>query len=132
MITWEEKYATGVAELDKQHKNLFKYTNDLEEYLQNNFGSKETTDQMMHFLDQCIKVHFSHEETCMFKHECPVASKNKDAHQKFIKKFRATEEKIKTEESSSDDSLRELHHFLETWLVEHICKIDTQLKPCVH
>ena len=131
MIIWEEKFATGVAELDKQHKNLFKYTNDLGEYISNNFGSQATTDRMMRFLGQYIKVHFNHEETCMFKHSCPIANKNQDAHQKFIKKFKETEERIKLEESG-DNALRELHHFLETWLVDHICRIDTQLKVCVH
>lgn len=131
MIIWEEKYSTGVAELDKQHKNLFQYTNDLGEYANNNFGSKETTDRMMRFLDQYIKVHFNHEENCMYKYLCPVASKNKEAHQKFIEKFKVTESKIR-DEKGGDKALKELHHFLEAWLVEHICKIDTQLKPCVH
>ena len=131
MITWEERYSTGVEELDKQHKNLFKYTNDLEEFINDNALSKETIDRMLHFMDQYIKVHFNHEETCMHKLHCPIASKNQDAHQKFIQKFRATEGKIRNE-NASNETLRELHHFLETWLVEHICKIDTQLKPCVH
>ena len=131
MITWEEKYSTGVAELDKQHKNLFQYTNDLGEFVNNNTVSKQTTDRMMRFLGQYIKVHFNHEETCMYRNLCPVAAKNKDAHQKFIQQFKSTEERIK-DEDSSDKALGELHHFLETWLVEHICKIDTQLKTCVH
>jgi hemerythrin len=131
MITWEEKYSTGVAELDKQHKNLFQYTNDLGEYVKNNFGSKETTASMMRFLDQYIKVHFNHEETCMHKHLCPAATKNKDAHQKFILQFKATEKKI-NDENTGDKALKELHYFLEKWLVDHICKIDTQLKTCVH
>ena len=131
MIVWEEKYSTGVAELDKQHKSLFNYTNELEEYIKNNFGTQDTIDNMMRFLGQYIKVHFDHEETCMNKHLCPVAAKNKDAHQKFIQHFKVTQEKIK-EGSANDKALKELHHFLETWLVEHICKIDTQLKTCIH
>ena len=131
MIEWEIKYSTGVPELDRQHRNLFKYTNDLGEYLDNNFGSQETTDQMMRFLDQYIKVHFSREETCMNQHHCPAATKNKEAHQKFIDIFRKTEGKIKIE-GTDDRALRELHHFLEEWLKEHICKIDAQLKVCIH
>ena len=131
MIVWEEKYSTGVAELDKQHKNLFNYTNDLGQYVANNFGSQATTQSMLRFLDQYIKVHFNHEESCMYKHLCPIADKNKEAHQQFIKQFKATEEKVKND-GSEDEALKELHHFLETWLVEHICKIDTKLKACVH
>ena len=131
MITWEEKYSTGVDELDKQHKNLFQYANDLEDCVNNDILSKETTDRMLLFLDQYIKVHFSREETCMYKYLCPVATKNKEAHQRFIREFKATEAKVKGEKNYGK-SLKELHCFLETWLIEHICKIDTQLKPCVH
>ncbi len=131
MITWEPKYSTGIAELDKQHKNLFQYSNDLEECVKNNSFSKVTTDKMLRFLDQYIKVHFSHEESCMFKYHCPVATKNQDAHRKFIEQFKVTQAKIK-DEDSYESALKELHHFLETWLADHICKIDTQLKPCVH
>jgi len=131
MITWQEKYSTGVEELDKQHKNLFQYSNDLEECVKNRTFSKVTTDRMLRFLDQYIKVHFNHEETCMFKYSCPIASKNKNAHQEFILKFKATEEKVK-DDKNYEKALKELHHYLESWLEEHICKIDTQLKPCVH
>ena len=131
MIIWEEKYATGVAELDKQHQQLFQYTNNLEEIIRDNALSKQTIERLLHFLEQYVKVHFNHEETCMFKHQCPIANKNKEAHQKFIEHYIKTEERVKTE-GATDAILIDLHHFLETWLVEHICKIDTQLKPCVH
>ena len=131
MIDWEIKFSTGIPELDRQHRNIFKYTNDLGEYLSNNFGSKETTDQMMHFLEQFIKVHFSREETCMNQHKCPMAAKNKAAHEQFTEKFKETVEKIKTKDSD-DKSLRELHHYLEEWLTEHVCNVDTHLKKCVH
>ena len=131
MLTWEEKYSTGVPQLDKQHQNLFKYTNDLEDYINNNFGSQETTNRMMQFLEQYIKVHFSNEETCMHKYLCPMAAKNKEAHQGFIQKYKATVSKIK-EGKSGDKALKELHQFLEAWIKEHVCKLDVQLKPCVH
>lgn len=131
MIVWKEKYSTGVPELDKHHRDLFRYTNDLEEVMNSDAVSKKTVDGIMLLLGQYIKVHFSHEETCMHKYLCPMAAKNKDAHQKFIRKFKAVEKKIGNE-GATDTILKELHHFLETWLVEHICKIDTRLKPCVH
>jgi hemerythrin len=131
MITWEEKFATGIAELDKQHKNLFQYTNDLEDLIRDNAGSRETVETTMTFLERYIESHFGREETCMFKFQCPVAGKNKEAHQKFITKFRETQEKIRNQ-GDDNQALQELHEFLETWLVDHIGRIDTQLKPCVH
>lgn len=131
MIVWEDKFSTGVPELDKQHKNLFQYTNDLESLINDEAGSKDLIDRTMFFIERYIEVHFGHEESCMFKHQCPVAEKNKEAHEKFIQKFKATQVKLK-EEGDNDKILREFHHFLEKWLVEHIGKIDTKLKSCVH
>ena len=131
MLTWDEKYSTGVDQLDKQHKSLFQYTNDLGEYIRNNFGSQRTTNSMMLFLEQYVKAHFNQEEACMHKYLCPIASKNKEAHQAFILKFKAIQEMIR-DEKTSDKALKELHHFLEEWIKEHLCKIDVQLKPCVH
>jgi len=131
MLIWDEKYSTGVAQLDKQHKSLFQYTNDLGEHIKNNFGSQETTNNMVQFLERYIKAHFNQEEACMHKYLCPIATKNKDAHQKFILTFKAAQEKIKNEKTSNK-ALKELHCFLEKWIREHLCKIDVQLKPCVH
>ncbi len=131
MITWQESYSTGVAELDKQHKQLFQYTNELEDMIKTNAVSKHVLEGAMKYLEKYVSVHFGREETCMFKHQCPIASKNKDAHQKFIEKYHWFAAAVK-EQGASDEILLNLHHFLETWLVEHICKIDTQLKPCVH
>ena len=131
MITWQETYSTGIAELDKQHQNLFKYTNDLGQLIKDDAVSKQLLDGTLRFLTKYIEAHFGQEETCMHKHHCPLAEKNKEAHQKFIKNFKSIEEEIKKNDTS-DASVKKLHHFLESWLVEHICKIDTQLKPCVH
>ena len=86
---------------------------------------------MMLFLEQYVKAHFNQEEACMHKYLCPIATKNKDAHQKFILTFKAAQEKIKNEKTSNK-ALKELHCFLEKWIREHLCKIDVQLKPCVH
>lgn len=131
MITWQEKYSTGIAELDKQHKNLFDYTNSLEQIIKDNALSRSSIDGFMRLLDQYIKVHFGHEENCMYKYHCPAAAQNKEAHQKFIERFKMTEDRIRTEDAN-DQALKDLHQFLESWLVEHICKIDTQIKACVH
>ena len=129
MIIWKETYSTGIAELDKQHQNLFKYTNDLGQLIKDDAVSKHLLDGTLKFLTKYIGAHFGQEETCMHKHHCPMAEKNKEAHQKFIRHFKLIEEKI-NKNNASDDSVKELHHFLENWLVEHICKIDSQLKPC--
>ena len=131
MIKWQESYSTGVDKLDEQHKSLFQYSNDLEDGLNCGGVSKETLQRALNFLERYVKGHFGQEEACMFKCVCPIADKNKAAHQKFIEAFRAFQKKI-SEDGDGEKALRELHQFLETWLTDHIIKIDTQLKPYVH
>ena len=131
MIKWQESYSTGITKLDDQHKSLFEYCNDLEEWLNTGGLSKETLAYTLSFMDRYIKGHFGQEETCMFKYACPIAGKNKIAHDKFIEAFKIFQNKINGDKDS-DAPLIEFHHFLKTWLTDHICKIDTQLKSCVH
>ena len=135
MIKWQESYSTGVAKLDEQHKSLFKYSNELEESLNSQGVSKETLQRSLHFLERYVKGHFGQEESCMHQFACPAANINKLAHQKFIEAYITFSDRISKDADNDVDSdapLKELHHFLENWLTEHICKIDTQLKPCVH
>lgn len=130
MITWKESYSTDIPELDKQHKALFDCANELEKTIEDNALSQRIVDGTLAYLKTYIKVHFGQEEACMNRHNCPIAHKNKEAHQQFIQKFKSMEERIKKDENYVS-LVKELHHFLETWLAEHIGKIDSRLKPCV-
>jgi len=131
MIKWNEKFATGVYILDEQHKELFRYSNDLEGILKEGDVSSEMIQAGLKFLEKYVLNHFGQEENCMHQYHCPIAGKNKVAHQKFIKAYRLFEKRISQGEDAYR-TLRHLHTFLEKWLVEHICKIDTHLKPCVY
>jgi len=130
MIEWRESYSTGFFNLDEQHKHLFEYCNDLEKGLNRGSASGQMMERALMFLGNYVKYHFGQEETCMHKHECPISNKNKLAHEKFIQAFKTFQRTI-SEDGDNEGILRGLHHFLESWLVEHICKIDVQIKQCV-
>ena len=131
MIKWQETYSTGVYLLDEQHKELFGYCNDLEGILQEGDVSPDMIKGGLKFLERYVTMHFGQEEACMHQNVCPISGKNKIAHQKFIQAYKLFEKRL----SQGEDSyriLRRVHVFLEKWLVDHICRIDTKLKPCVH
>ena len=131
MIKWQESYSTGITKLDNQHKNLFQYCNDLELGIKAGDISKSVLELALRFLERYALGHFGQEETCMHQYTCPMSKKNKIAHQKFIQAYKTFEKKI-AQGTDSYRTLRHLHTFLEKWLVEHICKIDTHLKACVY
>ena len=130
MIKWQESYSTGIAKLDEQHRNLFKYCNDLEDAMNDGNVSKGFVELALKFLERYAVGHFGQEEACMYKYNCPIANINQLAHKEFIETYTTYKTKINGV-SNFEPIVRELHSFLEIWLRSHICTIDVKLKPCV-
>jgi hemerythrin len=130
MIEWDEKYSTGVARLDEQHKTLFRFINRLSEDV---LAGKPASafDKTLEFLEEYAMIHFNEEESCMNRYKCPVSGKNKAAHSDFLEFYLAFEEKIR-KEGFSYKRLAQLHGYVENWIIAHIMTIDTKLKPCIH
>jgi hemerythrin-like metal-binding protein len=127
-IQWSDKFATGVPEIDTQHRRLFDMVNDLEGRLRRN----EAPARMMDILDSLARYaseHFSFEEDCMERCACPRAAVNKLAHQRFVHTVDSALREIKSKPAARD-VFASLHKEVEDWLVDHICKIDTSLRAC--
>ncbi len=129
MYTWDVSMATGVEEIDAQHKELLERLNQFAEALSNHHG-REETGNMLDFLQFYAQWHFEREERCMEHYQCPVAAANKSAHQEFIKRF----DRLYQWYQKSDVDPRlvsETFHELQVWVFRHIKGVDTQLRPCV-
>ncbi len=129
MIKWDESYSTGEETVDSQHKLLFEFINDLNRDIMAGKSAHDFEDHLR-FLSNYAKSHFCYEESCMDRYQCPAAKKNKEAHQEFIEFYKSYEAKIR-KNGFSPGHVSELHHFIENWIVGHIKRIDTQLKPCI-
>lgn len=127
MIEWDEKYSCGIEEIDDQHKKLFFFIGELEGDLRDKKYIK--LGHILNYLTQYAKGHFGFEETCMTERHCPVAAKNKKAHEGFLEAMERFKERYKTE-GESDALAQEIHQMAEDWLVSHICNVDTHLKDC--
>ncbi|CAG0989915.1 Bacteriohemerythrin [Anaerolineales bacterium] len=130
MIIWdEETMGTGVAELDAQHKKLFEKFNEFSEAIASK-KSMEAAGEILDFLQFYAKWHFGQEEDCMNKYKCPIADQNKKAHAEFIKKF----DRFYTEwqiGNMTSKLAEKTYNELEQWLLHHVARTDTQLRPCV-
>jgi len=129
MIEWEEKYVTGVEEIDHQHKWLFDFVNDLEKQLR---GEQHNTNTLhiLNSMKEYARKHFQYEEKCMYKYKCPAAAKNKSAHAQFLFAYNNFMERYEREGHSEDLAWR-IHAMVEKWITNHICQIDMQLQGCV-
>lgn len=128
-MKWELSYATGDPEVDRQHQELFRFSDEFRDVLDNGFGHK-TYDLFLEFLAHYAEVHFSYEDRCMMAHRCPIADRNRKEHASFASLVR---EEVAENESHGFERQRAytLLDKIDEWLVSHIGQIDVQLKACI-
>ena len=129
-VQWKEEYNTGEPEIDKQHKILFKYLADLEAHMQAGDIDDAYIKTLLDNLGLFTRSHFCYEEICMRRVKCPVAAENKEFHTKLLDAYTKYCERFAVE-GASEDLIEKLHNFLESWLINHILKIDTKLRGCL-
>jgi hemerythrin-like metal-binding protein len=128
-LQWDETYATGHAEIDDQHQQIFAYLNDLEHQIQQPF-SKKWAEEFIATLIHYIRNHFYFEEMVMRKKECSVASKNKAQHIKLLAALTRTQQQLK-QGGYDVESLARLQTFLAHWFMYHTLHIDIKLRDCI-
>ncbi len=126
-MKWTEAYATGVPHLDTQHKLLFQMTSDFLLALDEGRG-QGVYGPFLESLDLYAKMHFSTEEECMLRYNCPAARGNAAAHQRFLGIIGELRRHFGERGYRREDA-QDAVALLEEWLVRHIGGIDTQLRP---
>ena len=129
-LEWKDEYCTGLDKVDEQHRQLFALLNDLEQMIMQGIDSGPKVDNFLTSLAIDTQTHFSFEENCMMRYKCPVARKNKEAHDQFLYHFENFQREYQAKGSCAS-LLKKLHQMTETWVVSHICNIDIHLKSCV-
>ncbi|MBL4750813.1 MAG: hemerythrin domain-containing protein [Amylibacter sp.] len=125
-MKWKEEFATGIAEIDRQHKTLFEASEDFREVLERGCSSG-TYDGFLEFLVMYVETHFGYEEECMHAAQCPIACTNKKEHALFIK---LVDKEVQFFQQRGLDIQRafRLLDTLDSWLASHIVRIDVQLR----
>ncbi|MFH0780431.1 MAG: hemerythrin family protein [Pseudomonadota bacterium] len=133
IFKWEDDlYLIGVAEVDKQHKQLFKGVNGLLQACTTIEGTasrlaKEKALETLDFLGQYTAEHFQCEEEYMERYRSPLREVNIAEHKKFLRQFTEMRNKIDKDGLSRQTIIR-LEGFLCGWLTNHITKIDVSLR----
>lgn len=129
-LEWKDGYLTGVRKVDEQHMKLFASLNDLEKLINRDTVTRSEISDMIDALIAHVQVHFSFEEGCMMRYDCPMAKKNKDEHDQLLslcRDFRYGSKKRKP----STPLLAEFHKSAENWVIEHIAFVDIHLRSCI-
>jgi hemerythrin len=128
-MTWTSQYATSVPEIDEHHQTIITQLNTLHDQMKQGKGKQEII-STLEFLTTYTKMHFAAEEKLMQTYNCPVAELNKQQHAEFLQKVVNFGTRFDNEGASPTLTLA-IQHELTDWILNHILKIDQQLKSCV-
>ncbi len=124
-IAWTVDLATGVDEIDDQHKELFRRIDNLLEACKQGKGKKEV-EGVIAFLEDYVIQHFSEEERHMNERAYPEYGRHKVQHIEFMDNLRKLKDQFETEGPGVHVVLT-TNRMVIDWLTNHIRKEDKAL-----
>lgn len=125
-IAWSQTLATGSAEIDTEHKELFQRINRLLAAQEKGLVGREETGRIVQFLSEYVVFHFGHEESLMDRYEYSGSSGHKAQHVQFIRVFQRLKERMLTE-GLTPGLQQETRDLVVDWLLNHIRYADRAL-----
>lgn len=132
-VEWDDEFATGIAEIDTQHKNIISTVNSLCNSVHNH-QSKSEIKEFLEELDLYMSIHFETEENYMKQYNFPNILEHKEAHNYF----RETYEQIRysyfyvDRKNSPREEVINTYSFhlcmvLTNWIKLHFPTLDKEL-----
>ena len=121
-IEWSDALATGVNEIDNQHKEIFSRFGRLFTACSQGKGKDEVL-VLLGFLDEYVKEHFAAEERLQLRHAYPEYAAHKAEHSRFIADVARLTSEMKAEGATLSLVIM-TNKTLAAWLVQHIKKTD--------
>lgn len=125
MLHWEKKLVLGVPEIDREHEELVKKTNEMLTALKSG-NSKEEIIRHINFLADYVIKHFNSEEKLQAKYNYPDIANHKQIHSQF--KGTVTQLIQDIDENGLTTSKKiEISKMTMDWLLKHIGVEDKKL-----
>lgn len=124
-VTWTSDLATGVDEIDNQHKELFRRINNLLTACKQGEGKKEV-EKVIRFLEDYVIQHFSEEERHMNGRAYPEYSRHKGEHLVFMENFSQLKNQLETD-GPGVHVVVSTNRMVVDWFLNHIRKEDKAL-----
>jgi hemerythrin-like metal-binding protein len=120
-VVWDSSVEVGEPTVDSQHQELYRLINRLGEAIMKK--DEGELDSVVASLERYAKEHFRYEEDCFKRWQCPLATRNKEAHDKFVARLAAFREQLRDERQRWHTAMQ-LHKMCVDWLPNHIRRID--------
>ncbi len=124
LIRWQDKFRTGIVDVDYEHQELVELINKLYVELQSS-ARADAVRQFFGDLHKAISSHFALEETLMKSADYPNYPVHKDDHEDLLDELRAIMEDY--ENAPESVSVDVLGKVLDTWFTEHFRTHDAKL-----
>ena len=126
-LAWRQDFATGVAIIDDQHRELIKMLNEASTQLTDRSPLADVA-RIVQGLLSYAGYHFSTEEKLMAehgyeKHRAAPAAQHIKAHRDFAEKVVAVKAQI---DAGQGIPKADLESFLNNWLTDHILHTDKE------
>ncbi|MCX6954655.1 MAG: hemerythrin domain-containing protein [Verrucomicrobia bacterium] len=129
MTTWNERFETGHAQIDAEHREFFRQLNALKGAVESGAGRERVVD-LITILQTYVLGHFAREEAHMARVDCPALQANCAAHRDFALKLEHWLELL-TMSGTPVSMLLDVHRESIGWIEAHIINIDCRLRGCV-
>ena len=123
-LTWTVDMNTGVDVIDKQHKKIVDYINQLGE-ASSGSGNRELVAGVIGNLVDYTVSHFAFEEALQKEAGYPFLKAHRKLHELFVRRVGEYQERF----HHGEDITRELHRLMFNWLYGHIKNEDMDYVP---
>lgn len=113
-LSWSSDLDTGIESIDKQHRRIVEYINQLEDA--RGQGDQALIGEVLEGLVDYTQSHFAFEEQMMADAGYPLLRGHRRVHQLFIKQVAEYRRRF----DAGEDVAEELTSLLQRWLFNHI------------
>lgn len=124
-MPWTPSLSVGVSMIDEQHKTWFDKAEKLFEAGKKN-QAKEYIGELLNFLDDYTRKHFTDEEKYMLSIRYPGYDEQKKAHTAFIAQL----DKLRNDYKNSGGNISVIinaNQMVVEWLTKHISNMDKKI-----
>jgi hemerythrin len=118
-LVWSADLDTGIDIIDKQHKRIVEYINELDDARTSGHKTEDVGRVIAEMVDYTLS-HFAFEESMQEEARYPFLKAHKKVHELFVTKVANLQERY----TLGEDVSEELHKMLFTWLYNHIKRDD--------
>ena len=123
-IRWTKALSVGLADIDAQHKELFRRARAFADGLKGR--SRQEVGMLLSYLRAYAVTHFDEEEEAMRAAAYPGLRRHKAEHDRFMRDIlRMTRDQEKRRGPGVEPAI--LARWIEDWLVDHVSSVDTAM-----